>query len=429
MTSPTTTSPVDVLYSNSSLQQSKLNSELVNACQTSEASSADHPIETVPESAHKVVSESRDGYLLSLGGRAVRRKFNRGPQQIVLPLAASTPRQRMSFPLSPSESFRNVTSNPLIHSCYIPAEEIEGGHLRFVGFISLKLLAKISERELLGMDWEAISSHRSLEHSNILKFFRITIRNRFAALVLEEYQCSLRNLLEDTTVFLSWQRRAQFVHDIADGLGYLHSKSLFLRDLRSKNIFLGRKGQAKLVYFIPAEKFSSLQSSSFSATSPAWTAPEILRDQENSMCSICSVFSDTYALGVTIWEVCSRSEPFAGKGYENETFSSWICNGIRPPRLANDIPDVFVKVIGNKFKGCLAASPMQRCDIPYIFYQLKTFMNCQPSEENACKPKPLFGLGFELESRLVIVLVILLVFFFSLSSISFFVCYTFLLWL
>ena len=59
----------------------------------------------------------------------------------------------------------------------------------------------------------------------------------------------LRMLLDDRSKALEWPARLRIASDIAEGMSFLHSRSLVHRDLKSPNILLDNQMRAKIADF------------------------------------------------------------------------------------------------------------------------------------------------------------------------------------
>uniref|UniRef100_A0A1A9WQZ1 non-specific serine/threonine protein kinase n=1 Tax=Glossina brevipalpis TaxID=37001 RepID=A0A1A9WQZ1_9MUSC len=98
-------------------------------------------------------------------------------------------------------------------------------------------------KELYRVDEEAqrnflkeVAVLRSLNHPNVLKFIGVLYKEKRLHLVTEYVAGgSLKELIHDSGLPLSWTERISFAKDIACGMSYLHSKNIIHRDLNSLN--------------------------------------------------------------------------------------------------------------------------------------------------------------------------------------------------
>ncbi|KAG8747184.1 hypothetical protein FRC12_014135 [Ceratobasidium sp. 428] len=97
---------------------------------------------------------------------------------------------------------------------------------------------------------------------------------------------------------------------ITRGLAYLHSRDMVHGDLKGANVLISDVGVPKLADFGNTKlKEQTLQLTTQTSTpfSLRWAAPEILNG------SPCSVTTDVYALGMTIYEAMTGDIPYADK--------------------------------------------------------------------------------------------------------------------
>ncbi|QRV78643.1 Tyrosine kinase domain protein [Ceratobasidium sp. AG-Ba] len=97
---------------------------------------------------------------------------------------------------------------------------------------------------------------------------------------------------------------------VSRGLSYLHSNNIIHGDLKGANILVSESGEPKLTDFGNTKlKEQSLKFTT--RTSPVyslrWAAPEILNG------SPCTLQSDVYALGMTIYEIVNNNVPYHDK--------------------------------------------------------------------------------------------------------------------
>jgi len=112
-------------------------------------------------------------------------------------------------------------------------------------------------------------------------------------------------------LYSDWGRRLQVACDIAAGAAHMHQNNVVHRDLTSFNVVL-KKGEdgawiSKICDFersrhVPPNE--NIPRSSALANSPAWSAPEVLREDPYS------VQADVFSLGVILWELWTLEEPW-----------------------------------------------------------------------------------------------------------------------
>ncbi|XP_046811220.1 LIM domain kinase 1 isoform X1 [Lucilia cuprina] len=99
----------------------------------------------------------------------------------------------------------------------------------------LKELHRVEETAQLNFLKE-VAVLKSLNHKNVLKFIGVLYKEKRLHLVTEYVAGgSLKELLHDSGLPLTWPERISFAKDIACGMSYLHSKNIIHRDLNSLN--------------------------------------------------------------------------------------------------------------------------------------------------------------------------------------------------
>lgn len=154
--------------------------------------------------------------------------------------------QQTSYDLNRTKSFRIEPKNQRTFR----ASDLVQGKLLGKGFFGQVHLVTHREtgevmvlKELHRLDEEAqrrflkeVSVLRSLNHKNVLHFIGVLYRDKRFHLVTEYISGgSLRDLLHDSSEFLSWEQRVNLARDIAAGMCYLHSMNIIHRDLNSHN--------------------------------------------------------------------------------------------------------------------------------------------------------------------------------------------------
>ncbi|XP_054086831.1 LIM domain kinase 1 isoform X2 [Zeugodacus cucurbitae] len=98
-------------------------------------------------------------------------------------------------------------------------------------------------KELYRVDEEAqrnflkeVAVLRSLHHKNVLRFIGVLYKDKKLHLVTEYIAGgSLKELIHDSGLPLTWPQRVSFARDIACGMSYLHRMNIIHRDLNSLN--------------------------------------------------------------------------------------------------------------------------------------------------------------------------------------------------
>lgn len=159
-----------------------------------------------------------------------------------------------------------------------------------------------------------------LEHPNICRLYDIgEWRGRpYLTMELLEGQ-TLRERLHGRPLEIS-----ELLHigaEIADALGAAHARGFVHRDIKPGNIFLTRSGQTKILDFGLAKRTKAarkLAPDEITLTNPrtvpgtpSYMSPEQILGED------ADIRTDTYALGVVLYEMATGRVPFEGEGATN----------------------------------------------------------------------------------------------------------------
>ena len=98
-----------------------------------------------------------------------------------------------------------------------------------------------------------------------------------------------------------------WMHQVANGMHFLHSNRIVHRDLKSPNILIGHNYVLKISDFGSARSMDSGASTRMSfAGTVAWMAPEVVRNEP------CSDKVDVWSFGVIVWELLTGATPYLG---------------------------------------------------------------------------------------------------------------------
>nr|KAG5710309.1 hypothetical protein BaRGS_009025 [Batillaria attramentaria] len=181
-----------------------------------------------------------------------------------------------------------------------------------------------------------------------LKVARLSFLNNFTegAWIVMEYvgERNLQNILNDPKETLEHNQRLSFALQIARGLHYLHSVNVVHLDLKPANIMVTADMKLKIADFgcchqIPAgneeggvsgpaedgEGLAPVQGPwrNELAGTLAYRAPELLKGQRPAL------RSDVYSLGITLWQMQSRSGPYEGVPVHSVVFQV-VARHLRP---------------------------------------------------------------------------------------------------
>ncbi|KAL9914445.1 LIM domain kinase 1 isoform X1 [Glossina fuscipes] len=226
-------------------------------------------------------------------------------------------------------------------------------------------------KELYRVDEEAqrnflkeVAVLRSLNHPNVLKFIGVLYKEKRLHLVTEYVAGgSLKELIHDSGLPLSWTERISFAKDIACGMSYLHSKNIIHRDLNSLNclvrenrtIIVADFGLARIITTptikwcggIPDSQDSKSNTLTRSKSrqrrqrytvvgNPYWMAPEMmkgLRYDEKV---------DLFSFGIMLCEIIGRVQ--ADPDYLPRTSDFGLNQKIFCEKFCHQCPEPFYKI-------------------------------------------------------------------------------------
>ena len=145
----------------------------------------------------------------------------------------------------------------------------------------------------------------------------------------------------------------------------LHSYNIIHRNLNPATILLTSSFIPKLTDFGLCTHLLIMNSMTFQSTnriasSPAYSAPEILNSDE------CTKSSDVYSFSMIVYEIVTREKPF----FEIKTFSEIYKKVVRKqkrPKLNEEVPECYRRLI----ELCWSQNPEERLRFDQIIDILK----------------------------------------------------------
>ncbi|KAL5575511.1 hypothetical protein UlMin_017210 [Ulmus minor] len=181
--------------------------------------------------------------------------------------------------------------------------------------------------------------------------------------------------------FTSWDLRLQIATDAAQGLEYLHNgckPTIVHRDVKTANILLTERFQAKLADFGLSRIFQTEDGSTHVSTIAAGT-PGYL-DPEYYLTSTLNEKSDVYSFGVVLLQIItSRTAITRNNEKERTHISQWVSeqlgngdiNSIVDPRLQGDFDTNSMWKAVEIAMACLSQSPARRPNMSIVVAELK----------------------------------------------------------
>ncbi|XP_022144106.1 LRR receptor-like serine/threonine-protein kinase IOS1 isoform X2 [Momordica charantia] len=162
---------------------------------------------------------------------------------------------------------------------------------------------------------------------------------------------NLRNhLLDSSTKVLSWMERLQIAVDAAQGLEYLHNgckPPIIHRDMKTSNILLNDKMQAKIADFGLSRVFSNEDDTHIS-TCPAGTFGYV--DPTVHLSKNFIKKSDVYSFGIVLFELIT-GQPAIIKSSENNIH---IVDWVKPLIAEGNTQNVVDPRLGGSIESCSA---------------------------------------------------------------------------
>ena len=194
----------------------------------------------------------------------------------------------------------------------------------------------------------------SLNHPNIIRVFGTVPEKGWLVMELCEGG-SLDELLRDHDVALDSREKARLAKETATGVAYLHMKdvSIVHGDMKAANVLLTKRRVVKLCDFGMAEaknrsKTMTSAGAGRVALTVAWSAPELFKGKQKTFAS------DVYALGMTLWQIFERQEPFSAM--PEAAIVNQCLSGVRPD-ISAATPATAKKLIAMSWAGNPSSRP------------------------------------------------------------------------
>ncbi|XP_059630738.1 probable LRR receptor-like serine/threonine-protein kinase At1g05700 isoform X2 [Cornus florida] len=220
----------------------------------------------------------------------------------------------------------------------------------------------------------------SVRHKNLTSLVGYCKEGTYMGIIYE-YMVNgnlTRHLLDKNSVVLSWEERLRIALDAAQGLEYLHhgcKPPIIHRDVKSTNILLNEKFQAKLSDFGLSRVFPTEGGTHVSTTvagTPGYLDPE---------CCTSNRFtekSDVYSFGIVVLEIITSKPPIA-RGYDKTHIIQWVSSvlengdikGIVDPRLQGDFEVNSVWKAVELAMSCVSQPSTIRPTMNYVVMELR----------------------------------------------------------
>jgi eukaryotic-like serine/threonine-protein kinase len=197
------------------------------------------------------------------------------------------------------------------------------------------------------------TSLAKLSHPNITTLYNLLSEGGNLYLIMECVRGeTLEDLLKKRGGGLGVRESLAITAQIADGLGYAHSKGIVHRDIKPANVMITAAGMVKIMDFGIARVRGSqrLTREGSALGTLAYMSPEQVRGEE------ADGRSDLYSLAIMLYEMLSGAVPFEADT-EYELMQAHIKK--RAPRLSSRLPTIDSRIDAAMARG-LAKNPDQR---------------------------------------------------------------------
>jgi len=243
-----------------------------------------------------------------------------------------------------------------------------------------KMKGRISKEQMTEFVREG-EMMRSLKHPGIVKLLGVCVESGSFYLVQEMVNGfgNLFDYLHKKKARLTYWQCIQISCGICEAMTYLHEKHIVHRDLKPQNCLLvNEKGEVKLCDFGLArlKNTAFVETVSNTAGTPAYQAPEMLRDEP------ISEKVDLYGFGIMLWEMYTGKLPWHDKNYHQMIHTVAVRNE-RPP-ITPDIPRELVAII----EVCWHPSPSKRPIFSDLRTQFREIAKNLPTDVPKTQPPP-----------------------------------------
>ncbi|KAH9665617.1 protein kinase domain-containing protein [Citrus sinensis] len=201
-------------------------------------------------------------------------------------------------------------------------------------------------------------------------------------------------LFDETKEALSWKDRLQIAVDAAQGLEYLHhgcKPPIIHRDVKTANILLNEKMQAKLADFGFSKIFPA-ESESHISTSIVGTVGYL--DPEYYASNRLTEKSDVYSFGIVLLELITGL-PAIIRGYNNTHIVNRVCpflergdvRSIVDPRLEANFDTNSVWKVAETAMECVPSISFQRPTMSHVVTELKKCLEMETAREQIQRTK------------------------------------------
>ncbi|XP_075711992.1 serine/threonine-protein kinase B-raf isoform X4 [Rhinoderma darwinii] len=236
---------------------------------------------------------------------------------------------------------------------------------------------------------------RKTRHVNILLFMGYSTKPQLAIVTQWCEGSSLYHHLHIIETKFEMIKLIDIARQTAQGMDYLHAKSIIHRDLKSNNIFLHEDLTVKIGDFGLAtvkSRWSGSHQFEQLSGSILWMAPEVIRMQDKNPYSFQS---DVYAFGVVLYELMTGQLP-----YQNINNRDQIIFMVGRGYLAPDLSKIrsnCPKAMKRLMADCLKKKRDERPLFPQILASIELLARSLPKIHRSASEPSLNRAGFQTE--------------------------------
>jgi serine/threonine protein kinase len=149
----------------------------------------------------------------------------------------------------------------------------------------------------------------TMRHASVVRFYDSVAKDGVLSLIIEycDHGDLHQRILDQKGKLFEEAKIWTFFIQITLGLQYIHSKRILHRDIKTLNIFLAADHSIRIGDFGVAKILGKSQFAHTLIGTPYYLSPELLQDLPYNE------KSDIWALGVTLYELCTLTYPFDAK--------------------------------------------------------------------------------------------------------------------
>nr|XP_005006371.2 LOW QUALITY PROTEIN: serine/threonine-protein kinase B-raf [Cavia porcellus] len=236
---------------------------------------------------------------------------------------------------------------------------------------------------------------RKTRHVNILLFMGYSTKPQLAIVTQWCEGSSLYHHLHIIETKFEMIKLIDIARQTAQGMDYLHAKSIIHRDLKSNNIFLHEDLTVKIGDFGLAtvkSRWSGSHQFEQLSGSILWMAPEVIRMRDKNPYSFQS---DVYAFGIVLYELMTGQLPYSNINNRDQIIFM-VGRGYLSPDLSK-VRSNCPKAMKRLMAECLKKKRDERPLFPQILASIELLARSLPKIHRSASEPSLNRAGFQTE--------------------------------